>query len=297
MQNIILVAVFIASSMIFYYALPAYLKYRAEKRNKAVPASDNELLEEKSLLGKIRPLLVNILKLNKKYKFTEKWLSQSSSEYDSKLIKAGSLGNVTGEEFMVLKEIVPLFLLSILVLVLKTNSPAIYFIAILLGFFLPDMWLNDKMKSRKIEIDRSMPDTLDILALIVGAGLNFTEALELYITKTKPSPLKDELIIVRDEVRLGRPFLESLKLMSMRIDSPSVNHFVTMLIQTQKTGVPLVEVLDAQALDLRARRFHVAEEVGNKAPLKMIFPLLLFIMPNVFIILFAPMVLKLFYNQ
>lgn len=297
MQTIVLIFVFLSSSILFFFLLPAYLKYRKESRKDEVTVSDYESIRQKSFLGKMKPLLGYLVKFNRKYKFTSKWISSHSPEYHNKLVRSGSPGNVTAEEFMVLKELLPVLFVFTMVFMLQLKPSVFYLIAVFLGIYLPDLWLNDKMKFRKTEVDRSLPDTLDTLALIVGAGLNFTEALELYIAKTKSSPLKDELIIVQDEVRLGRPFLDSLKLMSARIDSSSVNHFVTMLVQSQKTGVPLAEVLDTQAEDLRARRFHLAEEAGNKAPLKMIFPLLLFIMPNVFIVLFAPMVLKLFYAQ
>lgn len=297
MQALILIITFLISSVLFFLFIPLYLIYRESKKIEVRQMSDYEFIRSQSLLGKLKPLLQYAVRLNKKNKYLNKWIISSSPQLDVELIKAGFPGNLTGEEFCVLKQVMPLFFLFIMFFVLQLPVSILYVFAAFMGFLLPGMWLNDQIRSRRIDIEKILPDALDTFTLIVGAGLNFNEAVEIYIKEAKPNSLKDEFIVIRDEVRLGRPIMESLKNMAKRVDSNSVDHFVTMLLQSQKTGVPLAEVLDAQAAEVRSRRFYLAEEMGNKASVKMIFPLLLLIMPNVFIILFAPMVLKYYYHM
>jgi tight adherence protein C len=258
--------------------------------------SDYDLIRSKSFLGMMRPFLGYVARLNKNNKLLRGWMEYCSPQLEQKLLKAGFPGNLTGEEFCALKEIAPACFVFIMFFILQLPVSIIYVFAIFMGFILPDMWLNDRIRSRRIDIEKILPDALDTFALIVGAGLNFNEAIEIYIKEAKPNFLRDEFVVVNDETRLGRSVIESLKNMAKRIDSASIDHFITILLQSQKTGVPLSEVLDAQATDVRSRHFYLAEEAGNKAPIKMIFPLLLLIMPNVFIVLFAPMILKYYYK-
>lgn len=297
MENIIFVLVFVSVTLFFCLGLPWYFKQRERiMREKSVSAEYN-VPRKKSFIEHIRPVLQEIVKLNKKFTAGEKWLSSSSIKYEPQLLKAGFPGNITGEEFLALKQASSVFIISVMAFGFEMPFSLFYLFFLVFGFVLPDIWLADKIKRRQTTIARLLPDVMDTFALIVGAGLNFSEAINTYVRRSKPSPLKEEFAIVRNQIRLGRALTKALENMADRIGSNALTNFVTTVVQSQKTGTSLSEVLEAQAVDLRGRRFHIAEEMGQKAPIKMVFPLLLFIMPNVFIILFAPLALKAIYGS
>jgi len=297
MQILILTIVFVAASISSFFIIPAYIGYAENRKREVKQLYDYDLIRSRSFLGRLKPVLYYIAELNKKNKYLKKWIISDSPRLAEKLLKAGFPGNLTGEEFCVLRQITPLMFIFVLFFLLRFQISVVYVFAAFMGFAFPEVWLNNKIKFRRIEIESILPDALDTFTLIVGAGVNFDEAIEIYIRETRPNSLRDEFVVVRDEVRLGRSLMDSLKNMSKRIDSFSIDHFVSMLLQSQRTGMPLAEVLDAQSVEVRTKRFYLAEETGNKAPIKMIFPLLLLIMPNVFIILFAPMILKYYYHM
>jgi tight adherence protein C len=296
-EFILILISFLSVILISYSFITYYIEYKERIRYEATVLTEYDLVRKRSFLGQMRPLLQFILKLDEKSSAISKWINNNYSKYDVILVKAGEPGGITGKEFLALKQISPVLLVSIIACVLAMPFSAVYVFFIVFGFILPDLWMNDQIKARQHFINRALPSALDAFSLVVGAGLTFVEAIDTYIEKGRKSPLAEEFSIVRDESRIGRTLAESLKAMADRIDSTALSDFVNIVIQSQRTGTSLAEVLSAQADDLRGKRFHAAEEMGQKATIKILFPLLLFIMPCVFIILFGPMILKFFYHQ
>jgi tight adherence protein C len=161
----------------------------------------------------------------------------------------------------------------------------------LIGYFMPDMWLKGRVGARKSEIQRKLPDALDLLTVSVEAGLGFDMALSKVVEKMK-GPLAEEFGRVLHEVRMGKPRRDAMKAMATRIDSPDVSQFISALVQADKLGVSIANVLRVQSDQMRLRRKQRAEETAMKAPLKMSFVLVFFVLPALMIVLLGPAVLS-----
>lgn len=159
------------------------------------------------------------------------------------------------------------------------------------GAFLPGAVIRARMKNRREEMKRQMPDIMDLLSVSVEAGLSFDAAL-MRVGKYAKGALVDELTAVCGEIRMGRPRREALQDFGDRCGLEEIRSFTGALIQAEQLGVPIRNVLEVQAQQLRRRRRQAAEEKGMKAPVKMLLPLVLFIFPVIFLILLGPAVMK-----
>jgi len=157
----------------------------------------------------------------------------------------------------------------------------------LIGYFLPDLWLKGKVNARKGEIQRKLPDALDLLTVSVEAGLGFDMALSKVVEKMQ-GPLAQEFTRVLHEVRMGKPRREAMKAMADRVDAPDVSQFISALVQADKLGVSIANVLRVQSDQMRIKRRQRAEETAMKAPLKMSFVLVFFVLPALMIVLLGP---------
>ncbi len=159
-----------------------------------------------------------------------------------------------------------------------------------LGRYLPDVWLNGKMKGRQKELRLALPNALDLLTISVEAGLGFDAAIGRLIEKFHNS-LTDEFAQVLNEIRLGRPRLEALDEMGRRSGVEELHTFTQALIQSEQLGVGIAKVLRIQSEEMRRRRRQRAEEQAAQAPLKMLFPMIGCIFPTLFIVLMGPAVI------
>jgi tight adherence protein C len=160
-------------------------------------------------------------------------------------------------------------------------------VAALLGLMLPEMWLNGKVGKRRSSIEQALPDVLDLLCISVEAGLGFDSAIQKVAEKFK-GPIGNEFQEYIKEVKLGRSRIDSLRGLARRTDLPDVRAFVAALVQAEQLGVSLAHVLRVQSDQMRYRRRTRAQERAMKVPIKMLFPLVIFILPTIFIVLFAP---------
>ena len=167
----------------------------------------------------------------------------------------------------------------------------LYCMGVILAVYGPRFYLTTRIKSRQSAIRNEMPDVLDLLTVSVEAGLGFDSALS-YISHYSEGPLIDEFNIAEKEIQMGRPRREAFKKMEERSNVAELKSFIGALIQTDQMGVPIKNVLQAQASQLRTGRKQTAEEKAQKAPIKMMFPLVVFIFPVIFIILLGPTVLQ-----
>jgi tight adherence protein C len=161
-----------------------------------------------------------------------------------------------------------------------------------LGIFGPLLWLHRRARARKITIWKSLPDAFDLVTVSVEAGLGMDAAMRQVAQKLR-GPLADEIGQMLREVGMGRPRREALEEMAERTDLQEVTTFVNAVVQAEQLGTSLGRVLRAQGVTLRVRRRQRAEEMARKAPIKMVFPLVLCIMPSFFIVTVGPIFVRL----
>ena len=149
---------------------------------------------------------------------------------------------------------------------------------------------------RQKEIRLALPNALDLLTISVEAGLGFDAAL-VRVTEKYKNALSEEFTQVLNEVRLGRPRLEALDDMGRRVGVEELHSFIQALIQSEQLGVGIAKVLRIQSEEMRRKRRQRAEEQAAQASLKMLFPMILFIFPTIFIVLMGPAVLILIGNK
>lgn len=167
------------------------------------------------------------------------------------------------------------------------------------AYLAPEFWLTRAIKRRREEIRLALPDALDLLVICMEAGLGLDQALirvgeELRITH--PS-ISDEFLLINREQRAGVPRIDAWRHMADRTQLETVNSFVSMLVQTDRFGTPVSKSLGTFADSLRTRRRQQAEELAAKTTIKMVFPLVLFIFPSMFIVLLAPAIISIQHNM
>jgi tight adherence protein C len=161
-----------------------------------------------------------------------------------------------------------------------------------MGFFVPDVFVTFKARSRRERIGAELPDALDLLAVSVEAGLGFDGAITK-LTEHMDGPLAEEFALTLGEMRIGESRSEALKKMADRVGTPEMAAFTRAIIQADQLGISLGRILRLQAAETRNRRQAAAEERAMKAPIKMLFPTVMFIFPAMFIVILGPAFLNL----
>ena len=162
---------------------------------------------------------------------------------------------------------------------------------LILGYLAPQMVVARRIKKRQKEILLALPSALDLLTISVEAGLSFDAALTRVVDKYN-NEFSRELTIMLNEVRLGRPRLEALDDVGRRCKVEELSNFIQAIIQSEQLGVGVANVLRIQSEEIRRKRRQRAEEQGQKAPLKMLFPMVGCIFPTLFIVLLGPAVIE-----
>jgi len=178
------------------------------------------------------------------------------------------------------------------VFVIFHPNPEFLILALAVGFFFPDLWLRNKIKNRHAAVLRELPYVIDLLNICIGAGLDFMLAVNRVIKEFRPCVLVDELKVLSREINMGSSRRDAMKSFSVRINNPEVSSFVRTLLQADRMGTPIGEVLKMQAEEIRIRRFQRGEEMALKAPVKLLFPLLMFILPVVLVIVAGPILIQ-----
>ncbi|KUO78863.1 MAG: hypothetical protein APF81_18300 [Desulfosporosinus sp. BRH_c37] len=165
-------------------------------------------------------------------------------------------------------------------------------IGFLIGYLFPNSWLKAKAKQRQKEIQHKLPDVLDLLTVSVEAGLGFDAALLKVVEKQK-GVLAEEFLRVLQEIKMGRPRREALRDLARR-NKPAedLSNVVASLVQADQLGISIGGVLRNQALQIRQKQRQRAEEKAQKAPIKMMIPLVFFVFPSIFIIVLGPAVIQ-----
>lgn len=161
----------------------------------------------------------------------------------------------------------------------------------MLGWMFPRMWLKGKVKARQKAVVKALPDSLDLITTCVEAGLGLDAALARVAEKST-GPLADELTHMLRDVAMGKLRKEALVEMSERIGVEELTSFINSVIQAEQLGVGIAQVLRVQSDQLRTKKRQRAEQQAHEAPIKMLFPLVLFIFPAFLAVILGPAVIR-----
>ena len=229
--------------------------------------------------------------------FSNFFPSKAVITLNRKLLNANGFYGLNAEQFLGLSLIMGIVLSVIIVdLMFITNRPTnktitYGLVTFAIGLFLPYILLQQKITKRKIALQQELPDVLDLLTVSVEAGLGFDGALVKLSEKMK-GQMVDEFNRMLQEIRIGVSRKDALRALAERCDVQDISLFTGALIQADQLGVSISKVLRIQSLDMREKRKQRAEEKAMKAPIKMLFPLVFFIFPTLFIVLLGPAMLK-----
>jgi tight adherence protein C len=218
---------------------------------------------------------------------------------EEKLHKTGVSYLMTAEQFIGLRLFLAILmplLTWIALIALDKSYPLAIMIAPLVGFFFPLIWLGDMRKKRVRDVVIGMPVYLDFITMSVEAGLNLSGAMQQAVDNGPKGALRNEFTTILRDLRSGIPRAEALKRMSRRVQIPEVTGFVSAITQAEKLGSSMASVLRIQAEQRRIERFQRAEKMAMEAPVKLVFPLVIFIFPVTFLILGFPIIMK-FLNE
>jgi tight adherence protein C len=252
-------------------------------------ARDTEIAGFRERVGEpaVRRLAAMSLKLNPK---------ASADAIGSKLISAGVAARMSTTQFLAAKMGLAISGVIVAIAFGAVAGPVVGFLftPILggLGFLAPDFVLGFKTRSRGDQIRAELPDALDVLAVSVEAGLGLDGAITK-LTEHMRGPLAEEFAMTLGEMRIGESRHEALRSMAERVPSRELAAFVRSVIQADQLGISLGRILRVQAADSRLRRQQAAEEKAMKAPIKMLFPTVIFIFPAMFIVILGPALLNL----
>jgi len=224
----------------------------------------------------------------------EQVLPKSQAEVSivrQRLIRAGYRKEAVVNVFYGSKVLTPLVLLA---LAWVSGAVSLIVLSLCLGFMGPDFWLGRQIKKRQKRIRLGLPDVLDLLIICVEAGLSLDQATARAAAELKQAQpeLCDELGVVVLEQRAGRARAESWRNMADRTDVDSVRNLVTMLIQSEQFGTSIARTLRIHADTLRTQRVQAVEEAAAKLTVKLLFPLVFFIFPALFIVVLGPAVIS-----
>jgi len=166
----------------------------------------------------------------------------------------------------------------------------VYAIAAGLGFMVPDFWLGNRIASRQLKIRLGLPEALDLMVICTEAGLGLDQAMGRVAEELKQSQpeIRDELTLVGLEQKAGRPRDEALKNLAERTDLDTVRALTTTLIQSDTFGTSVAKTLRVYSDTLRTQRRQQAEELAAKTTVKLVFPLVIFIFPSIFVVALGP---------
>ncbi|MEM9174060.1 MAG: type II secretion system F family protein [Myxococcota bacterium] len=216
---------------------------------------------------------------------------------DRRLQKTGVSYLLSAEQFVALRLFLALFVPIVVWLCLASlqmSAPVLLVIAPFAGFMLPLLWLRDTRTKRMREVALAMPVFLDFITMAVEAGLNLSGALQQGVDNGPAGALRTEFNIVLRDIRSGLTRADALRRMSERLEMPEVTGFVSAVIQAERLGSSMATVLRLQADQRRNERFQRAEKMAMEAPVKLVFPLIVFIFPVTFVVLGFPIVMRFF---
>jgi tight adherence protein C len=231
---------------------------------------------------------------------TSRLPSEATIQIRAKLSRAGDPGGLTPAGFHAVRYSLAALMaiaglgLGVLVsapLPLVLVSPAIGIVFAVAGYFLPLLWLEQRISARRHQIQRSLAEATDLLTLVVESGMSLDEGM-LSITERFHNALGDEIGKVLREIRLGRPRMAALEHMAETTGVPDLHHLVESIVQSDQMGVPIARLLRVQAMEMRRRQRQTAQERAAQASSRMVFPMVGCIFPVLWIVLLGPAIIQ-----
>jgi tight adherence protein C len=304
--------VFVTFFLTVTLAVYAFHTYNDERRNKIRKrlgmhveggrsvSGDAEDARNNTSPSALSRVAVILLKWVKRF-FHRRLPGSKEARIEMKLLQAGRPFNMSPIDFrllqIVLYVILPL-LFGLYGFILNLGTAGLV-ILVILGFVVaaagPYYYLRLKAKSRSKLALRELPDMLDLLTVSLEAGLGFDSALGKLISK-KQGIVSLELQRCLEEIRLGKTRREALTGIKERLDFDEIRSFISGILQAEKLGIGMVQVMRVLSEEVREQRKQRAEEAAMKAPIKMLFPLVIFIFPCLFIVLLGPVAVEFIMN-
>jgi tight adherence protein C len=217
---------------------------------------------------------------------------KARQDLDNRLELAGRPGNLTPADFGAIRLVAAAIMAAVGLLIGLLLGTPIYLVISLaigavLGYYLPVLWLKQKVDARRAAIQKGLPDAMDLLVIAVDAGLGFDAALARVTDKYK-NALSDMFAKVLREVSLGRPRLEAMDEMGRSSGVDDLHNFIQAIIQSEQFGTGIGKILRIQADEMRRKRRQRAQEKAAQATLKMMLPMVGCIFPTLWIVLLGP---------
>ena len=227
-------------------------------------------------------------------------LSKYRENIKYKIQYVGLLGEIDADTFIIYQETLGLIFVVVgLVILPHLHIGSVILVPIYLlffaffGFYLVYMYLVNLIMKRKRIILKKWPFVLDLISISVSAGMDFVNSVERIVSKAEEvDPLIEELRTFLNEIKLGKRRTQALLEMGRRLDIPVINSVLVDIVQAEEMGTPLAYVLKLESREYRQRRAQFAEKKAMEAPVKMLFPLLFFIFPSVFLVLLGPILIQ-----
>jgi tight adherence protein C len=288
--SIVIVGAIVFIVMAFLYAFSGGSVAVADRLGRLWEAPDREGMEKKGARRKVKEAVLSGL---------TKILPSSrdqAEEADQRLIYAGFRRPEAATLFRVMRValIVTLVGLVYVTRVYKLNPILFLLLAAVLGFMLPDIWLGRRVNYRQQLLRLGLPDALDLLVICMEAGLGLDQAM-MYVTqemKIAHRELCDEFDLVNAEMRVGKTRLDAFRSLATRTGVDDLQSLVATLIQTDRFGTSIAKSLRVHSDDLRTKRRQRAEELAAKTTVKMLFPLVFFIFPPLFVVILGPAIIS-----
>jgi|YelNatPaOPRAMG01_1025707.scaffolds.fasta_scaffold04424_8 tight adherence protein C len=193
------------------------------------------------------------------------------------------------QEFLFIQQIflVVFFVLSLLLF----NDFTLSLILCVFGFYLPFLILKAKVNKKQQEIVKELPDAIDVIAANIEGGLSINQAIYKY-ANTNKNLFAEELQLVLKKIKLGKSFEEVMHELDEKFTIKEITSFVNSFIQAEKTGGNIKKIIKDQAEEIRKKRFQYLKKKAYEAPVKLLIPLILFIFPVIFIVIFGPIIIK-----
>jgi tight adherence protein C len=274
-------------------------KIRGSGRNPALQQAPEDSLEEQSFIKK--RIIRMMAQIGQRVRPGE---SLTPSHMRQQFLKAGYRRGNAPVIFLGVKVMLSMLLPSLFFayrILFIRNFAAVPVVAVsvllaLIGFYLPHFYLNLRIGSRKEKILQGFPDALDLMVVCVEAGMGLDAAIQRVGEEMRLSNgvVAEEFRILSLELRAGKPRREALRNLATRTDLEDISSLMSLLIQTDKFGTSVAEALRVHGDSMRTRRYQKAEEVAAKIPIKLLFPLIIFIFPSLFLVLLGPAVIQIF---
>jgi len=303
-----LMIVLVVITAILGISLLIFLIYRLLRtRNKISTRLDQFVAPEPSAAGaeKARPIVPREISgslfqrtvvnwVNKLLEFLGRYApARMAANMEHKLTVAGNPGNLRATTFFALRLLALMggvflaYQLNNDIETITSTSLLLGVLVIVISILFPISWLNGRVRKRQDEIERQLPDALDMLSVCASAGLGFDQSLQK-ISDSWDTEFGHEIKRATEEMKMGISREEALRNMSQRLDVDNLTRFVAIIVQAEKVGMSYADVLHSQALQMRVLRQLRAREIANKLPGKMILPIGIFIFPAILAVILGP---------